>query len=220
MATRADSKINKMTQMTFPIIEKYAKRCGADFKVLDQEPPIWTNEYPPRPHYRIMEFYNLFNTYDRILSVDSDVIINDNCPNIFEEVPEECVGSIYEDVGSSAEHRRGQIKLVQAQFGDVGWTEGYINTGFAVFSKIHKNIFTPIDGKHYFMSFGMDDVHLCYHIHKYGHKIHQLDYKWNHMTMFGDDRFKSYVLHYAGAGTYDQQNRTDQIREDIKTLGI
>jgi lipopolysaccharide biosynthesis glycosyltransferase len=185
IATRADGKINQITKNTIPLIEKYAEFCDADFKILDQEPPIWTTEVPPRPHYRIMEFYNFFNDYDRILSIDCDLLLNKNCPNIFEEVPYEFVGSIYEDVGNSANHRRGQIKLIQEMYGDVGWTEGYINTGFAIFSRIHKDIFQPINGE-YFMEFGIDDVHLCYQIHKYGFKIHQLPYKWNHMTMFSE----------------------------------
>lgn len=226
IATRSDGKINNMTKLTLPIIKNYADKCGADFKILDGEPPIWTTEHPPRPHYRIMEFYNLFEKYDRILSCDCDLIINKNCPDIFEEVPFDYVGSIYEDVGSATEHRRGQIRAIQEEFGDVGWTEGYINTGFAVFSKIHREIFQPINSKHYFMGFGIDDVHLCYHIHKYGFKIHQLDFKWNHMTMFSEpwnnyaNRFDSYVLHYAGAGTYEEKNRTNQIEVDLKKLGI
>jgi len=224
IATRADSKINNITAITLPVIKEYAEKCGADFKILDQEPPIWTTESPPRPHYRIMEFYNLFDEYDRILSCDCDLIINKTCPNIFEEVPKDCIGSIYEDVGRAQAHRRGQIKKVQEEFGDVGWTEGYINTGFAVFSKIHKKIFQPIDGKHYFMGFGIDDVHLCYHIHKYNFKIHQLNFKWNHMTMFSEawnnyaDRFEAYVLHYAGAGTYEEKNRAEQIKKDFQKL--
>ena len=60
VATRADGKINRITKITIPLIEEYSKKCNADFMILDQEPPIWTTETPPRPHYRIMEFYNLF----------------------------------------------------------------------------------------------------------------------------------------------------------------
>ena len=171
MATRADKKINNITSITIPLIQKYAEKCGSDFLIMDQEPPIWTTEVPPRPHYRIMRFYDLFNEYDRILSIDCDLLINNNCPNIFEEVPYEFVGSIYEDVGDSVHHRRGQINLIQKMYGDVGWEKGYINTGFTVFSKIHKEIFQPIDGKHYFMEFGIDDVQLCYNIQKLGYYL-------------------------------------------------
>jgi len=227
VATRADSKISRITKITIPLIEKYAKEMSADFKILDQEPPIWTTEVPPRAHYRIMEFYNLFNDYDRILSIDSDLLITPNCTNIFDLVPYDHIGSIYEDVGDSTEHRRTYIKLIQDQFGDVGWKEGYINTGFAVFSKIHRDIFTTINGK-YYMDFGIDDVHLCYQIHKFGFKIYPLDYKWNHMTMFSHqwnnyaNRFDANIIHYAGEGIFDRNNiimnRTDQIESDYKKI--
>ena len=225
VATRADGKINQITEITIPIIKNYSDKCGADFKILNQEPPIWTTETPPRPHYRIMEFYKLFEEYDRILSIDCDLLVNKNCPNIFEVVPCDCIGSIYEDVGNSALHRRGQIECAQKQFGDVGWERGYINTGFAVFSKIHRDIFQSINGQ-YFMEFGIDDVHLGWQIHKYGYKIHELDYRWNHMTMFSEswnnnaNRFDSFILHYAGEGVFDRtnSNRAQQIKSDYEII--
>jgi lipopolysaccharide biosynthesis glycosyltransferase len=225
VATRADEKISPMTSLTLPLIQKYAKDCGADFHILNQEPPAWTPEHPPRAHYRIMKFYDLFEEYDRILSVDCDLLICKNCPNIFETVDPDKVGSIYEDVGHAQDHRRGQIRAAQEQFGDVGWTEGYINTGFAVFSKKHRDIFQPINGQ-YFMDFGIDDVHLCWQIHKHGFEIQQLPYQWNHMTMFSEDwnnhadRFQSHVIHYAGAGIFDHEfsNRTEQIRHDMERI--
>lgn len=226
IATRCDKKIRTISDLTHPLIKEYAEKCGADFLELTEEPPIWTNENPPRPHYRIMEFYNLFEKYDRIASIDTDLLINKNCPNIFETVDNDCIGSIYEDVGDSASHRRGQIKKVQEQFGNVGWETGYINTGFTVFSKCHRDIFQPIDGK-YFMDFGYDDVHLAYQAHRFGFKFQELDFKWNHMTMFSrpwnnySDRFKSYIIHYAGEGVFDKpevKNRFEQIKNDLKVI--
>jgi len=225
-ATRADNNIKDMTDITFPYIKDYAEKCGADFLAMSQEPPIWTTEDPPRPHYRIMELYNLFEEYDRIVSIDADTVINKNCPNIFDEVPYDKVGIIYEDVGPSASHRRSMIKLAKEQFGDIDWETGYINIGFSVFSKIHRDIFQPINGE-YFMEFGMADVHLCYNIHKMGFQIHQLDHKWNHMTMFSQpwnnnaDRFASNIIHYAGEGVFDKpsvSNRVQQIKNDIQRI--
>ncbi|MDO8610681.1 MAG: hypothetical protein Q7R95_09115 [bacterium] len=222
LISRADDKTKKMTDLTFPFLKDYAQKCGCDFLMLDGEPPIWTNESPPRPHYRIMKLYNLLDQYDRILQVDCDVIINKNCPNIFDTVSYDCVGTIFEDVGNSIEHRRGQIEKANNQFGDIGWREGYINTGFFLVSRAHKEIFQPINGR-YFMDFGYDDVHLAYNINKMGFKIHQLDYKWNHMTMFSEpwngyaNRFESNVIHYAGAGIFDKDkfgSRVEQIRHD------
>ena len=74
------------------------------------------------------------------------------------------------------------------------------------------------------MGFGIDDIHLGYQIHKMGFEIQELPFQWNHMTMFSEgwngyaNRFDSYIIHYAGAGTFDESNRTNQIKNDIKKL--
>ena len=47
IVTRADDNIKEMTNITFPLIEEYAKKCGADFKVLSHTPEI--NTYDNKP---------------------------------------------------------------------------------------------------------------------------------------------------------------------------
>ena len=48
-----------------------------------------------------IKHYDLFNEYDRILSLDSDVVITPRCPDIFKTVDFENIGTVYEDKGSS-----------------------------------------------------------------------------------------------------------------------
>jgi lipopolysaccharide biosynthesis glycosyltransferase len=214
-----------MTDITHPLIEKYAKNIGSEFMILDGDYHINTDDN--LPHFRIMDLYNILDDYDRILCIDSDVIINKNIPNIFDEIPYEKIGSIFEDVGSRTADRRNILKSVQNKFGDIGWSAGYINTGFFVVSKVHKDIFTSINNG-YWTGFGSDDVHLGYQINKMGIEINELSYKWNHMTMFSEtwnnnaDRFNSYIIHYAGNGIFDKtiNNRLDQIKSDkLKIYG-
>lgn len=224
IVSRADNNIKDMTDLTFPYIKEYAEICECDFKVLDQEPPIWSDDN--RPHFRIMALYDLFNDYDRILCIDSDVVLNKSIPNIFDIVPYEKVGITYEDKGTRASARRAIMIKAQKIFGDIEWREGYINTGFCIFSKIHKDIFQPING-FYYTDWGSDDVHLGYQLRKNNISVQDLGYKWNHMTMFSEgwngspDRFDSYVIHYAGAGIFNGgkcKNRIDQIKHDISKI--
>ena len=218
ITTRADDGIKSMTDYTHPTIEYYAEKVGADFKVMSHESDC--NHKQGKWHYRILKHYTLFEEYDRILHLDSDMIITPNCPNIFKEVPYECIGTVYEDKGSRATDRRDRIKKAQLQFGNIDWSEGYINTGVFLTSKVHKDIFQTIDDS-YYEGNGFDDVHLGYQLNKNNFKVHELNYKWNHMTMFSEtwngspSRFNSYILHYAGAGTYDKSNRIEQIQSDI-----
>ena len=157
--------------------------------------------------------------------IDSDMVITPHCTNPFDVVDEEKIGSIYEDKGSRLAHRRSLIQAAQGWAGSVGWTEGYINTGFAVFSKKHRDIFQPIQGQ-YWTGWGSDDVHLGWKIHRLGFEIQELPYQWNHMTMFSEDwnnyanRIYSNIIHYAGVGIFDKQYQTriENIKADIEHL--
>tara|TARA_E500000178_G_C17038997_1_gene765480 strand:+ start:32218 stop:32949 length:732 start_codon:yes stop_codon:yes gene_type:complete len=223
ITTRSDKHISEMTSLTHPFIKDYAKWCGADFLELDHISECKHEE--GKWHYRIMKHYDLFNEYDRILSLDSDIVITPRCKNIFEEVPFEEIGTVYEDKGSRTHPRRATIQEVQGHFGDIGWSEGYINTGVFLTSNIHKDIFTKIDDK-FWEGWGFDDIHLGYNINKNKFKVKELEHKWNHMTMFSEDwsenpnRFDSYIIHYAGYGIFDNRigNRIDQIKYDLSTI--
>jgi lipopolysaccharide biosynthesis glycosyltransferase len=223
IVTRADDNIKEMTDITFPTIKEYAKKCGADFKVLSHTPDV--NTYDNKPHYRILEVYNLFEEYDRILCLDCDMLVLKECPNIFNIVPEDMIGSIYEDKATRKVDRLGRIRHIQSIFGDIGWRENYTNAGTFILSKQHRDIFLPVDGK-YWNQKGSVDVHLSYNIHKYDFKVYELEYKWNHMTMFSEtwnnnaDRFNSYIIHYAGGGIFNNNisSKIEQIRNDYKKI--
>tara|TARA_B100000315_G_scaffold51275_1_gene45785 strand:+ start:1438 stop:2160 length:723 start_codon:yes stop_codon:yes gene_type:complete len=215
------------TEITMPIIQKYAESVGADLVYLSESSECEIGD--GRWHYRILELYNLYDRYDRILNLDADILINKNCPNLFEVVPYDNIGSVLEDKGSRKDHRRELIKDVQKKHGDVGWISGYINTGVFLTSRVHRDIFQRIDG-HFWTGSGFDDVHLGYNIHKHGYEIFEMDYRYNHMTMFSEkwngkvNRLNSYIIHYAGAGIFEKRlyrkkiTRLEQIRKDYRYI--
>ena len=92
-------------------------------------------------------------------------------------------------------------------------------------SRQHRDIFQPHDGK-YWIAWGSADLHMSYNIHKFGFSFHELDFKWNHMTMFSEpwnnnaDRFESHIIHYAGKGIFDSKHptRIDQINSDYNQI--
>lgn len=223
IVTRSDNNIKEMTDITHPIIKSFAKKIGADFEVFDHDSDC--NDPFGIRHYRLMKIREKLESYDRVLSLDSDILIAKNCPNIFEIVPFDSVGSIYEDQGSRRGYRHSIIENVQKKWGNIGWTEGYINTGVFVVSSIHKDIFQK-ENNEYWTGFGYDDIHFGYKIHKLGYKIHELDYRFNHMTMFSEksngskNRFDSYIIHYAGRGIFDKDicNRNTQIKYDFDVI--
>jgi lipopolysaccharide biosynthesis glycosyltransferase len=214
ITTRADSTVNGWANLTHPIFKNYANKVGADFLILDEE----FNCEPARAgigdglwHFRIMEHYNLHEEYDRIIQFDGDTLITPSCPNLFEHVPYDHIGTVYEDVGTRAPARRQWMQRAQQLFGPIGWNSGYINTGVFVTSRCHRDIFRPINGKFY-TDHGTDDVHIGYQIKKHNFKVLPLSYRFNHMTMFSEpwngspDRFGSHIIHYAGRGVFDEQD--------------
>jgi hypothetical protein len=221
--TRADDNIKEMTDITLPVMKKYAESMNCDFIILDHNPPFLTLDN--KPHYRILKVYDLFEEYDRILHFDADMLINKNCPNIFEIVPEDMIGVIFEDKGSRQNDRRYKIQNVQRVWGNVDWSVGYTNSGTLLLSKQHRNVFLSHNGQ-YWLDEGSGDIHISYNIHKYGFNIYELEYKWNHMTMFSEpwnnyaNRFNSYVIHYGGRGIFDNnvQSKIEQIRKDYDTI--
>ena len=138
IVTRADGNIKEITDITLPIMEEYAEKCNANFKIISDPPPFLTGDN--KPHYRILKVREFLEEYDRVLCLDADMLINKTTPDIFDIVPEDKIGSIFEDKGSRQQNRRQIISKVQNEWGNVGWSEGYTNAGTFLLSKQHKDI--------------------------------------------------------------------------------
>lgn len=225
LVTMSDDNVYEYTKYTLPIFEYYADKWEADFKILDDV------SYNKLGHamwnYRTMVFYNWLDMYDRIVYMDSDIIINKTCPNIYETVPFDTIGLVLEDKGSRRENRLRRIKLIRQSLGsEVDWCEHYFNAGFYIVSNIHKNIFTKVNGR-LWNGVGYDGAQYMFNIVKYGYKYIDLGYKFNHMSMFSEkwngslSRFASYLIHYAGGGRFPDKGNKDWIqllKEDIKII--
>lgn len=227
--TFADERVADYTKYTHPIFRRFAEKWNADFKNFDS---IFFDEFDAnRWSLRIKIIYEQFKIYDRILHLDSDIVINKDCPNIFDIVPHDKIGFVFEDKGSRLEERRRRIVSIKNLYGDnEKWISGYFNAGMFIASRLHREVFTSIDGKfwgEHQKVRGSDQTHLGYQLMKQGHKYIDLGYKWNHMSMFSEpwngnpSRFDSYILHYAGgAGFSDRagRSRVQLIRDDIEII--
>ncbi|MHA1491518.1 MAG: glycosyltransferase [Promethearchaeota archaeon] len=138
------------------------------------------------------QVYNLFNKYDRILRLDWDVIITPYCPNLFEIVPKDKIGVVFEDVGPYKQHRRGLIKKIQDSLGDLGWRSGYFNAGVMVVSKQHKKIFhvskkEQLEFINNLKIVNKEQTYINFIIRKLGYEICELNYKFNHTAIFSQN---------------------------------
>ena len=224
MVTRTDNKHRPIADLTHPIMRRFAKKWGADFLILSKDADC--NSEAGKVFYRIMDAYDLLNTYDRIAHIDSDVVINKNCPDLFKLVPNDMIGVVFEDVGTRLKDRRHRIHKVQAAWGDIGWKAGYINMGTLLVSRLHREIFRTVRGQ-YWEDLGFADVHLGYQIYRLGFKVFKLHWHFNHMSIFSEkwngspSRFDSHIIHYAGHGKFPDRgdrSRPQLIEDDIKRI--
>lgn len=208
--TRADEDVSGYTKITHPIIIKYASKCNADFKILSDCKGL-------HKHYRILQLHDLFNAYDRIMVLDSDVLIKKSCPDLFKLVPENNIGILYEDVGTREKDRRERIRKAKEFYGDCDWEAGYINSGVAVFSKIHQDLFKFQEEKtKLWMGLGYDDVHLGWLIASKKYEIFHLFPYYNFMSMFTEEPFNlkienAEIIHFAGMGHWPNVPKDKQI---------
>lgn len=216
VVTRCDSKIKEMSDITHPILKRYAKKCNADFRIFDNS----ITDY--HPHYKILQIHDLLKEYDRVLCIGTDTLIMKSCPNIFSTVPVEKIGSIYEDKGTRKTDRRNRILNVQKQREDIGWKKGYINSDVFLVSKLHRDIFN-LNYNNLYTDLGFDDVELGYQINKNGYEVHELPCEFNFMSMFTEDwcgkkKSDAYILHFAGQGHRTGISKTEQIKQDYLIL--
>lgn len=64
--------------------EKYAKKVGADFYCIESR-DAWPPGINKHPTYQKFAIYDLIDSYDQILYIDSDYIIKDHAPDLFKE---------------------------------------------------------------------------------------------------------------------------------------
>lgn len=200
-----------------PSVENYCKKFNIDLKIITTPKynlPV-TNEY----NYNTFEknqVYNHIEGYDRILRLDSDVIISPNAPNFFDSDPNN-IYVTYEDVGTRKSTRLQQIQLSKHSLGNVeGWDEGYFNSGVVLFSSHHKEIFNlNLTDLQKPLGAFKEQTYLNWQCRKHGFNVVNLGKDFNHTRIFeepwcGSNRLEAGIIHYAGPqDTKEQKMKTD-----------
>lgn len=200
---------NKIGNFTHPLLENYAKRIGADFIKI-------TESKCSTPHWeKFLSIYSLLNKYKRVLYLDTDIIVRDDCPDLFEQVPEHLLGMFNE-----APFTDGRVIAMENAGRDYGinlksWNGKYYNTGVMLVSRPHKYLFIKPDKE---IPYFYEQSYLNLIFARNAAPIYDLEYKFNRMTCMdrftGEDRHASYIIHYAG---YPSLNFVlDLIPRDIK----
>jgi len=184
----------RMAEVSHPTISAYADRIGASFMVMDGEGAHSS------PHWGKLRLRDLLNSYDRIVYVDTDVIIRDDAPDLFDEVPAGKLGVF--DEAPFTDGRFVSMTETCRAFGVVlgeRWDGVYFNSGVMVLSPLQRTLFEspPFENDSHFEQ-GYLNVKRVID----GIQIHPLHHKLNRMSCMddktGEARHDSFILHYAG----------------------
>lgn len=198
----------KISKFTLPSIKKYAEKIGADFLNV-----IEFNENYITQKWNKFYIYELLNKYKRVLYLDIDLIIREDCPNLFDIVPESKLGMFDEGryaprleyLQQASEYYKEELKK---------WNGAFFNSGVMVISRRHKQLFKMPVGIDFVET---DQPYINLRIQRDNYDMFHLDYKFNRMDILdkfcGISRLDSYIVHYAGA---PKEIIFDVLRKDIK----
>jgi ADP-heptose:LPS heptosyltransferase len=188
-------KYKEIASLTHPTLKRYADRIGADFKVITEK--LISKEFI---HFEKFQIYDLLLEYERIIFIDSDIIVRDDAPSLFDIVP-------YNELGAFNEgflDRAGALSVICQKYGQKfkeDWDGCYYNTGVLVISRLHRPLFKLPSEQHVIGHFYEQD-YLNMKIYLDKIKTFKLDYKFNRMSCVdkyvGENRHASYFIHYAG----------------------
>lgn len=203
-------RFQRIASLTHPTLKAYADRIGADFLVIDKPKISKTT-----PHFEKFQFYHLLNEYERILYLDTDLVIRPDCPNLFELVPYSKLGAFNEGAFTD---RTEAMRLIAQQYQTSikEWKRQYYNTGVMVLSRAHKFLFKPPVEE--ICNF-YEQSYLNLQIINAKTPIQDLTYKFNRMSIMdpitGEHRLASHIIHYAGCPGGDDF-LLDLIGKDLK----
>ena len=200
-------KYISLSKLTHHTLKSYADRIGADFVVINEKK--LSKKFV---HYEKFQLRGLFAKYSRIIYMDSDMLVRDDCPDLFKEVPEDKIGIFNEGAFTSC------IPLIQDAIqkygpslklsGRIPYRGQYYNTGIMVLSRKHKDVFTMPEEEYDWYNAGVNSVshyeqpYINLKVIFGEYTVHDLSYKYNRMCMFdnltGENKLSSYIVHYAG----------------------
>lgn len=216
---------------SMPTIEAYCKKFNLTLFCL-KNPKLNITGKKDYNYYKFEKnrIYDYFQDFDRILRLDSDILITPKCPDIFKLLPYNKIGAVYEDVGSRKKQRKQEIVKTKSALGDIpNWYNDYINSGVMVASKMHKEIFKLDDHilevlKNNEIGTFQEQNIVNWKIKYYGFEIGNMGYKFNHMKMFSEkwnnyaNPFKSAIIHMAG--TYERHYNMQSYYKKVNDMWI
>jgi len=157
----------------------------------------------PVPHFQKFYMYRLLKKYNRVIYLDTDLVVTKNCPNLFDIVPRTHFGARVE--AQSIENDSLRNKGMLETFKDYDLSKEYFNSGVMIVSRKHREMFNPDMG----MNKGIFEQHqLNYNFQKLKFTLFDIKSPFNYFyqgkyipdeTERKKEMMKNYILHYPGS---------------------
>jgi hypothetical protein len=204
-----------MAKLTHPTIKKFAEKINAEFICISEKKIASTTS-----HWEKFQIFDLLTVYNRILFIDTDIIIREDCPNLFDIVPENKLG-IFNEAPFTDRSKELIIDCCKAYGKKLpSWNGKYYNSGVMVVSRNHRFLFQKPDLE-YFSFFEQTylNLRIAEEVSGGSLEIFELDYRFNRMCcvdrFLGEHRCASYIIHYAGFPSLSEALRL--IKKDKET---
>jgi lipopolysaccharide biosynthesis glycosyltransferase len=213
----------RMAKATNPFMRDYARKCGADFFVI-QEPKF---QHLGKLYYEKFQLYALFETYERILYIDCDVLVSPDSPDLFSLTPADHFSASSEETWSKYPECKSAIL---AELGEIRWTYPYFNAGVMLASRLHREVFDPShpalqrwaneEVRKRYPYQGDDQTYFNYRVNELQIPMVDRGFKFNHTRSIArtQTRFRSFFIHYAGPSGHRYGERLVQIEKDARAL--
>ena len=245
-----DTLLDSFKNSSYSNLKQYADNVSADFFIYgtDNDSNLWhqSNDYMDQFRWGVNSKFTylkeLLKTYDRILYIDADFVINLKiAPNIFDFVPEDSIG-IYDELYYKSNpgyrdpeypedeiihyvnrvYNESVIKFGKEPFDINLWNGAYYNNGMYVVSKQHVHVFDEPD----------EYIRTKWHIQDYTNYVIRrskvpvkiLGPEWNNFVrLYPEDIFmyNRFFIHFAACGNNHQHRfqLMDDYMERAKTHG-
>lgn len=188
----------KIHAITKPSQLAYARRLGAKYVTMGAgDNTGWDPNVSA--HWMKMKLFQYLEEYERIIFLDSDIIVHPECPDLFKMVPPTHLGAYNEgsvDGRGAALTKALQDHKIRTRRPYLG---EYFNSGVMVLSQVHQGLFVMPDEIHnnfYEQSLLNARAFASYL------PMCDIGYKFNRMGLLdnitGESRHASWIIHYAG----------------------
>jgi hypothetical protein len=174
----------EIAQVTHPTMKAYAEKVGADFVVARER------KNPDAPAYfEKWQVGPLLAKYRRVLLLDTDIVVREGAPNVFDLVPESCFGGYDEREFHSHEWVQVLMDIMKesidwGSFGPplcIPWEGSFVNAGMWVLSQGHRKLFGKPQLKDYNFHFP-EQTWMSYLLWRDGIRVAKLSKDFNYMT--------------------------------------